>query len=578
MFPKRIFSLIVLLLIGSQIIFAQSKSFPSFDADKIFQEDLSSKFGREMLSKPDVLPIGNIVNPDYYYVGPGDAISLQNLTVSITQEIIVVTPETSILLPRIGEVSLIGKTLSQVKQIIIDSLKKRNPSTIVYISLYQPRNVLVSFKGDIAKPGTYSLPASYRISTAIKVVNYLQSQNTSQSLQPVPTLIMKDKKREQEKVFSKAGLPPLPIYSSRNISVVHNDGSAESADIEKASAMSNPSFDPYIREGDEIFVPYNKEGFPVISISGAVIRPFSVPFKKGDKASFLLKLGGGFSSDADKQGIYLYNPDDNRKIRLDADSAMNLTGSDIELLPGSSIVVGENSSDNINEFGTVAVTGEVKNPGSYIIKNNETKLKEIIEKAGGFNAEAYLPMAYIMRGAELNYSVVNPGGDYYDNFQRSDLSMEDTARYVIDLNYRKPFVSCDFEALFTGNADKFNVALKSGDVIVIPQNPKTVFVYGQVNNPGYIPFEKNKSMEWYIEKAGGYAINAEKSRARIIRAKNKVWMKSNEKIVIYAGDEIYVPKPMDMPPGVELQSYFLIATAIGTIIQVGYLIITLFRK
>ncbi len=578
MFNKRIIIIILILFACSQVLSAQSKGFSSFDPDKLFQDDMSNKFSREILSKSDILPVGNIVNSEYYYVGPGDAISIQNLSASLMQDVVLVTPETSILLSRIGEISLKGKTLAQAKQIISDTMKSRNPNSIISVSLYQPRSVLVNLRGDVGKPGAYSLPASYRVSTAIKVANFLQNQNMSQPIQSAPTLVLKEKKRQQEKVFSKAGLPDLPAYSSRNISVVHIDGTAENADVEKALALSNPYYDPYIREGDDIFVPFNKESYPTISISGAILRPVSIPFKKGDMASLLLKLGGGFTSEADKENIYLFNPENNQKVRLTTDSMLTLIGSDIELSPGSSILISEKSPDASYIYGTVAVTGEIKNPGTYSIKNDETKLKDIIEKAGGFKVDAYLPLAYIMRHIDQNLTSANPGGEYYEQFMRSDLTMEDTARFAIDLNFRKPFVSCDFEALFEQNAEKCNVSLKNGDVIVIPQNPKSVFVYGQVNNPGFIPYEKGKSMEWYVEKAGGYAIGAEKVRARVIRAKNRVWMKPDENSKVYAGDEIYVPKPKDMPAGAELQTYFLLATAVGTIIQMTYLILTLLKK
>ena len=43
--------------------------------------------------------------------------------------------------------------------------------------------------------------------------------------------------------------------------------------------------------------------------------------------------------------------------------------------------------------------------------------------------------------------------------QYSDLTLEDTVRIKIDLNMRKPYVSCDFEAAFKQNSLKDNVLL-----------------------------------------------------------------------------------------------------------------------
>ncbi len=577
MLHRKIFLIFALALITFQLGTAQKSSISGFSAEQLFQEDLNSKFSRDLLSKTDIMPVGNVVVPENYFVGPGDALSIQNLTSTINTEIILVTSECSVMLPRIGEMSLLGKTLAEAKKMIADEMKKRNANAIVYVSLYQPRTVLITLKGNVTRPGAYSMPASYRVSTAIKVANQLQNQNMGKPIESQGELMNKERKREQEKAFSQAGTPGLTSFSSRNISLIHVNGEAQNCDLEKALVYNDSKYDPYIREGDEVFVPFNKENFAQISISGAVLRPVSLPWKEGDKVSFLLRSAAGLTSEADLEAVYLFTPGSDQKTRLNIDSSLRLLGSDTELKAGSSIVVLEKQKSTNDESGTVAVAGEVKNPGTYIIKHNKTKVKEVIEMAGGFKAEAYLPMSYILRKVDRNLETFNPNGEFFDYFQRSDLSMQDTTRFLWDVFYRKPYVSCDFEALFNNNSEQQNVTLQNGDMIVIPPNPKSVYVYGQVNNPGYVPFEPGKPAEWYIEKAGGFATGAEKERVRIIRAKNKVWFEVNEKSRVYAGDEIYVPKPPDIMPGTELQQYYLLATAVGTLIQVTYLIITLFK-
>ena len=97
-----------------------------------------------------------------------------------------------------------------------------------------------------------------------------------------------------------------------------------------------------------------------------------------------------------------------------------------------------------------------------------------------------------------------------------------------------------------------------GDIIEVPSNPKSVFVWGQVNQPGYIPFNENANMDWYINSAGGPAQGAHAGRLRIIRGKNKVWVKGKNDVPVYAGDEIYVPKPPDNPPGLDIQEWAVI--------------------
>jgi len=45
--------------------------------------------------------------------------------------------------------------------------------------------------------------------------------------------------------------------------------------------------------------------------------------------------------------------------------------------------------------------------------------------------------------------------------------------------------------------------LVNGDSIQVPEKPHTVFVTGEVYNPGYIHFKNGKSVRNYIESAGG---------------------------------------------------------------------------
>jgi protein involved in polysaccharide export with SLBB domain len=210
----------------------------------------------------------------------------------------------------------------------------------------------------------------------------------------------------------------------------------------------------------------------------------------------------------------------------------------------------------------VSVQGCVNKPGTFLLSGDNVRLYDVIDMAGGFTEDAYLPLAYILRISKEFKDKQLTQWSIAENFQYSDLQLEDTTRYYLDVSYKKPVVSCDFEAAFIDSVPKANIVLHDGDVIVVPSNPKTVFVYGQVGNPGYITFKPGKTLDWYVEQAGGYAINAEKSRARIIDGRTKVWRKGGDDVIVKAGDEIYVPKPPDMPPGIRVQTWAIIISAV----------------
>ena len=55
-----------------------------------------------------------------------------------------------------------------------------------------------------------------------------------------------------------------------------------------------------------------------------------------------------------------------------------------------------------------------------------------------------------------------------------------------------------------------------GDSVIINQKPGTVFVSGEVYNPGLIEFESTKSLKNYINLAGGFTKLGDKSDIIII--------------------------------------------------------------
>jgi hypothetical protein len=85
-------------------------------------------------------------------------------------------------------------------------------------------------------------------------------------------------------------------------------------------------------------------------------------------------------------------------------------------------------------------------------------------------------------------------------------------------------------------------------------------------------FTPGKTMEWYIEQAGGFAAGAEKSLTRIIKGRTKVWSMGGDNIFVESGDEIYAPPPTQKPVGYEIQNYTLFVSAFTALMGVvGFL-------
>lgn len=554
--------LLTLVVFFQPSLFSQSKGFSGDPSEFLLKEDLTGKLSQDKLLSADKLPVGNIVVPEMYYVGPGDVFIYQNLSSALSTELFSVTPENTVLIPRIGILPVTGLTLAEVKDKILNLIKAKNPNAIAAISLYQPRHIVVNITGNVLNQGSFVVPASYRVSTAVLLANQSDAGKTSSAEMNEQSSIIKKRKIEA-KLFANSGVSFISNYVSRNISLISKNGKSSNVDLEYARVTSNINYDPYLKEGDQINVPFETSNYSEISVNGEVIRPCRMPYKKYDKLSNLIKMSSGFTQEADPDNVFLVTPGGERK-KVAIDNDFNLVSEDFLLEPGSALTVGK-FAEKKSKIGIVTIVGNVANPGTYPIESGETKLKDAIGKAGGFTDEAYLPLAYIMRrdnsfGKELgNFWNMN------EYFQYSDLSMQDTTRYFIDVNNKKPVISCDFVEAFEKNNSNENVPLTNGDLIIVPSNPKSVYVYGQVNKPGFVAFKKGLSMAMYIDLAGGFAVGADKARSRVIDGRTKVWKKGDKEVLINAGDEIYVPKPPDEPPGLEIQTYALIAGVLGSV-------------
>ncbi|MBM2814480.1 MAG: hypothetical protein HW421_1242 [Ignavibacteria bacterium] len=566
-----------LFFLTSSITFGQMKGGYSIDTKELLIPSTDKISSQNDLIRKESNPVGNPVIAEYYLIGPGDVLSFLVTSLSPVEQPIIVSPENLLMIPRIGLINTAGKTLYQVKKEIYDSIKSRIPDAIVSISLSKPRDIIVTITGDVTFPGTYIFPASYRLSTGIKIVNQKKIGAEVYNQQAYSLYKLREKESEAEKPYSESGLAGSFTKIYRNIIIHHSDGSSTTADMEKASVIMDAQSDPYLREGDVINIPYENYSAPQITISGAVYRPCQIPFKTSDKASFLLKAGYSFRDGADLSNIILLFPEEGKSIKLRSDSLMNLIGSDIKLTAGCAIIVGEKKITNTNPFGLVAVKGNVNSPGVYPIKSGQTKLKDVIDMAGGFTLEAYLPASYILRRETNGMSTINPRLNAMKLFQYSDLTLDDTSRYNLHSDYMSSMVSCDFDKLFNSNSGTENVRLDDGDLIVVPSTPKRVYVFGQVNQPGYIEFVPNKTLSYYVEKAGGYAQGAEKGRSRIIRAKTKVWIEGTDDVMVMAGDNIYVPPPPDISTALKLQTYSVYASLMATTVGIIAFILSTYQ-
>lgn len=165
------------------------------------------------------------------------------------------------------------------------------------------------------------------------------------------------------------------------------------------------------------------------------------------------------------------------------------------------------------------IVGEVRNPGTYPLTGNMT-LIEAVARAG-----STLPTASYEALVVRNRNSKNPEGP--------TLPDEGGAAEVVRVNLK---------ALQSGAREE-TVQLRNGDTIFVPR-AETVYVFGQVNNPGSYPIAQNTTVLQALALAGGVTDRGSTGRIKIMRIvdgkKTEVDVELTD--VVQAGDTIMVPE------------------------------------
>ena len=121
--------------------------------------------------------------------------------------------------------------------------------------------------------------------------------------------------------------------------------------------------------------------------------------------------------------------------------------------------------------------------------------------------------------------------------------------------------------------DLYNI--KEGDDLFIPERNNVVYVYGETSTEGAVMFSENKSVEYFVDKSGGYKKFADNEsiyilhpngESQLYRSKRNIFeSRPKSEITIYPGSIIFVPRALDesAPRRLATQAYVSILGNLG---------------
>ncbi len=236
----------------------------------------------------------------------------------------------------------------------------------------------------------------------------------------------------------------------------------------------------------------------------------------------------------------------------------------------------------------VTIIGEVKYPGAYTIKKNET-LKELIERAGGLTPDAYIMGLFLsrktvkmMQRTGTEELILTAKKDLLSLQSEIITSKEMTAeelrlKQALFIQQAKLLEEISKEAA-TGRVAlpmaKLDIFLEDGDSIYIPKIPSTIQVIGAVFNSQGVVYYEGIKLSDVINMAGGLRPDADRGRIYVIRASGETEKRIKK---LRPGDTVVVPvKSITEKPFIDyVKDFSLIIYQLGIALAA---IITLLRK
>lgn len=461
------------------------------------------------------MPINEPNLSSEYILDYGDVLEIQIIGEQDRTKKYTVARDGSINLLNIGKIKLSGLSLNEASKFIKAKVSASLIGNETYVSLSSLRDINILVSGNAFNPGVYTVSGNSNLLHVLAVAGGINDFGTYREINLI----------RDQKVIDTLDMYDVLITGKYNSKVG-------------------------LRSGDIVFVKSIKK---VITVDGAVKIPAKYELKQDQNLSDAIQYANGLTVYADLSNIYLDRLLDGRVKSLPINNVKqfdNILAND-----GDKILIRKHS------FRNVKIEGAILKPGEYLLAEDES-ISDLIEKSGGYTQNAY------------------PFGAIYENKRAllvnkmaKDALYEEFIDNIITVSQKNPTTNTDITPIVeltknlkntTPNGrvaidllqdDSNNLVMQDGDRLMIPEKPDHVYIYGEVSYEGAQKYDPGKTLDYYLSQSGGLKETADDKAIYVLQPNGNTQRSSikkslfqnnpNNKLVIYPGSVIFVPRGID---------------------------------
>lgn len=322
----------------------------------------------------------------------------------------------------------------------------------------------------------------------------------------------------KELVKQAAGLKGDEFAGRAQITRLNEDFTTTVIAVDIRGILSGVSPDVELKPEDQLYIPslFDLREPYTIKVSGAVnFTDTILPYRKSLTVEDAIMMAGGLKESAATVNVEVARRIKDTKAEQNSNQTaevFNFTLNDnLGLLPADGKTSGTvftlepfdevyvRYSPGYKEQQVIRIDGEITFAGDYVLAVKNSRLSDIVAKAGGITPDAYV------KGASLKRKLTEDEMRRLETLLELSSNKQSRDSVALSLENIKDYsVGIDLEKALANPGTTHDVVLRDGDKLYIPQLQSTVKISGAVTYPNSATYTKGMSVGDCLSQAGGY--------------------------------------------------------------------------